>query len=297
MIRNVHLEKCIHVSNDRVSLSECNPHSPEQRWSWDSNGRSIVSLKSSRCLGVNRMHEFSAVKLTPCGDNTWQRWDCTKKSHVTLHGKSLHLNAKHGTNKIFVSQEKDKFSKWKTMSNEPICGNGMAGRERHGRIEVVEIAEIPVLFYKPEVVNSSEQMSAMSRSSGAETATATAPPDRNSTAMVGSIQNLFGEDGTNWKLGMLILSPLAFTIGLLILVLNIHCNKKRKTLCALKSYPQNWHGVNSTEEQAPLSVKVGTAQNSCLASRSPSLKHGEILIEWKDGTVTPLFDNFSYQTD
>ncbi|MGH0183108.1 UNVERIFIED_CONTAM: hypothetical protein FKN15_010885 [Acipenser sinensis] len=26
-------------------------------------------------------------------------------------------------------------------------------------------------------------------------------------------------------------------------------------------------------------------------SRSPSLQRGEILIEWKDGTVTPLFDS------
>lgn len=289
------MEKCVHVAHERVSLTECEPHSLEQRWSWDSDARSIVSLKSKKCLGVNKMNEYAVVTLESCGDHAWQRWVCTKKGYVMLHGQGLYLNAKHGTNKILISREKGKFSKWRTLGNDLICSSA-GDMEWYSQVRVVELAETPVLFYEPKVISTSEQMEALSESSWINPTASTPLPDYNSTAVAGKIVSLIAEDATNWKLGMLILSPLAFTTGLLILVLNIHCNKKRKTLCALKSYPQTWRGVNLTDENALLAAKGDLAQHGGLASRSPSLRHGEILIEWKDGTITPLFES-SYQTN
>ncbi|XP_040436171.1 uncharacterized protein LOC121081312 isoform X2 [Falco naumanni] len=99
--------------------------------------------------------------------------------------------------------------------------------------------------------------------------------------------------GTNWKTAMLVLSPLAFILGLIILTLNVHYNKKKKILSALKSSPANSSRAD-LREQSPL--RRGP-QPYLPPSRSPSLRRGEILIEWKDGTVTPLFDNANYQTD
>ncbi|XP_069072150.1 uncharacterized protein [Pleurodeles waltl] len=296
MMRNVHLEKCVHVAQERVSLAECKPHSVEQRWTWDSDARAIVSLKGKKCLGVSKMNEFAMVKLEPCGGQEWQRWICTKKGHMMLYGQGLYLNAKHGTNKIFISREKDKLSKWRTLSNDLLCSSA-GDMERYSQVKVVELAGTPVLFYEPKVISTSEQTEALSESSWTKPTASTPLSDYNSTAMEGKIENLIADDVTNWKLGMLILSPLAFTTGLLILVLNIHCNKKRKTLGALKSYPQTWHGVNLSDEKSPLAAKEDLVQHGSLASCSPSLKHGEILIEWKDGTVTPLFDNSCHPTN
>ncbi|CAM5143919.1 unnamed protein product [Natator depressus] len=97
---------------------------------------------------------------------------------------------------------------------------------------------------------------------------------------------------TNWKTAMLVLSPFAFILGLIILTLNVRYNKKKK-LSALKSYPESC-STAGLQEQSPLTVTAGSWQRSIPDSRSPSLQHGEILIEWKDGTVTPLFDNANF---
>lgn len=69
--------------------------------------------------------------------------------------------------------------------------------------------------------------------------------------------------------------------------------RKKKILSALKSSPANSSGVDLRE---PTPLRRGP-QPYLPPSRSPSLRHGEILIEWKDGTVTPLFDNINYQVD
>ncbi|KAL9822309.1 uncharacterized protein GJ701_017054 [Geothlypis trichas] len=101
--------------------------------------------------------------------------------------------------------------------------------------------------------------------------------------------------GTNWKTAMLVLSPLAFILGLIILTLNVHYNKKKKILSALKSSPAHSSRADLRE---PAPLRRGPPPQPYLPpSRSPSLRRGEILIEWKDGTVTPLFDNINYQVD
>lgn len=70
-------------------------------------------------------------------------------------------------------------------------------------------------------------------------------------------------------------------------------HRKKKILSALKSSPANNSRVDLRE---PTPLRRGP-QPYLPPSRSPSLRHGEILIEWKDGTVTPLFDNINYQVD
>ncbi|KAG9467389.1 hypothetical protein GDO78_015031 [Eleutherodactylus coqui] len=90
---------------------------------------------------------------------------------------------------------------------------------------------------------------------------------------------------------MLILSPFTFILGVIILVLNVRINKKRKLLSALPNHVKPHHKFGSPYEQSPLTGKVDQSEYLSLDSNTPTLRHGEILIEWKDGTITPLYDH------
>lgn len=67
------------------------------------------------------------------------------------------------------------------------------------------------------------------------------------------------------------------------------CARRKKVVCVLKSYtPRPDMSVPSSpvpSERAPL-----TEHAMRLPHSSPTLQRGEILIEWKDGTVTPLYE-------
>lgn len=65
--------------------------------------------------------------------------------------------------------------------------------------------------------------------------------------------------------------------------------RRKKVVCVLKSYkPRPEMGVPGSpmpSERAPL-----TEHAMRLPHSSPTFQRGEILIEWKDGTVTPLYE-------
>lgn len=70
------------------------------------------------------------------------------------------------------------------------------------------------------------------------------------------------------------------------------CTRRRKVVCVLKSYTPRPDGSVPgsliSSEKAPL-----TEHAMRLPRSSPALQHGEILIEWKDGTVTPLYESWT----
>ncbi|XP_042311282.1 uncharacterized protein LOC121924171 isoform X2 [Sceloporus undulatus] len=313
LIRNARLEKCIHASSheaEKVSLSECKPHSHYHQWSWDATTHAVVNLNTGQCLSVSHAEEFALAHLEACGgDGLHQAWVCSKKGHLTLQGLGLHLTTKPGGHKAFLSQEKDKFSRWKTLANKIVCATDPA-TINPGFGDLVEESLVPsvwVLENKTTALNKLHSFSVE---------TTTALPD----TIWGDLPNItstlpknegtsFEEDqerythhkkhprkaassrhtGANWKTVMLVLSPLAFILGLVILLLNIHYNRKKKMLSALKS--------RQVRQEAYLSLPgtTTTSPKMQMAPASPSLKHGEILIEWKDGTITPLFDSMNYK--
>ncbi|KAI4875491.1 hypothetical protein NFI96_030047, partial [Prochilodus magdalenae] len=116
-----------------------------------------------------------------------------------------------------------------------------------------------------------------------------AVPDANSS-MDASVNEFSMEYGMGWRVTMLVLSSLALLLGTVILVLNIYQNRRRKTVVVLKSYSANetvsQPGSPVSSERAPLT------KHPMRPPRSPSIQRGEILVEWKDGTVTPLFDTY-----
>ncbi|XP_054667174.1 uncharacterized protein LOC129199959 isoform X2 [Grus americana] len=294
LIRNTQVEKCIRVSHhetSRISLTDCKVHSQQQQWSWDPTTRTIVSLQTKQCLSAHKWQEYVLVKLEPCGDWERQAWSCSKKGRLSVQG--FHLSTKEGGHKVFFTREKDKFSKWKTLADETICAATRTAALRPSK-PTQHAVDTRVWSYETKTIDSSK-IAVVDRESSVSLTDPPLANKLNSTVSPAKTKQAYlpANEGTNWKTAMLVLSPLAFILGLIILTLNVHYNKKKKILSALKSSPANSSRADLRE---PSPLRRGP-QPYLPPSRSPSLRHGEILIEWKDGTVTPLFDNANYQMD
>ncbi|XP_062984789.1 uncharacterized protein LOC134400387 isoform X2 [Elgaria multicarinata webbii] len=294
LIQNVRLAKCIHATShevEKISLADCKPESPQYQWAWDAATRAIVNQKTGRCLTVSAPQEFAPAQLEACGDQVGQTWVCSKKGHLTLQGLGLHLSTKPEGHKAFLSLEKNKFSRWKTETEEIVCAVDAAVAP--GPSGPLEESIGTLEWARQSKTVASTEIHTLSVAS-ATTFPANVlenEPNLTSTLPENGDVRLKVDQGTSWKTVMLVLCPLAFILGVIILMLNIHYNRKKKMLSALKRRQVR------QEQQLPL---PGTASHSAKtpiipASPSPSLKHGEILIEWKDGTITPLFDSTNDQ--
>ncbi|RVE68315.1 hypothetical protein OJAV_G00090800 [Oryzias javanicus] len=95
--------------------------------------------------------------------------------------------------------------------------------------------------------------------------------------------------GMGWKITMLVLTSLALVLGAVILILSVYSNRKKKMVCVVKSFSPRGDasapGSPLLSERAPL-----TEHAMHLPHSTPTIQRGDILIEWKDGTVTPLYE-------
>uniref|UniRef100_UPI00398F6D58 uncharacterized protein n=1 Tax=Pristiophorus japonicus TaxID=55135 RepID=UPI00398F6D58 len=285
-IKNVRVDKCIRANNEnnRISLTECNPDSEQQQWRWDSRINSIVSLKTEQCLTVHKANEFGAVKLEPCGSAQSQTWICSKRGHLTLEGFNLHLNVKHNTNKVHVSHEKGKLSKWRTLKDKIICTEANHIWQHEDTSE--DLALQPLVVPSNHIEVSEAQTENVEKSTNIPVTNyvsdSSDPTFENITYSKENDKTVRFKftDGTTWKIATLVLGAIALILGLIILILNITHNNKKKLSAGIVA--------DSADEKTSLTTGLKLQHD---ASRSPSLRHGEILIEWKDGKITPLFDN------
>lgn len=311
MIRNTQLEKCIHAAEDtgRVSLAKCKVSSLHQYWAWDLGTSSIINVHSNKCLTVMKSHNLHTLKIEPCEGRRNQAWMCDQMGYLTLYNQNLHLTAKQGTKKVFMSSGMDKFSKWKTLQDLPVCGESPAPRnfvptfplEHSTKKDPEEVTTEPYEINTINItdgINSSPALPHMSEKTTATQVPADAyTTDNGEEQFVSSWDRLteriyvVEEDGSGWRIAMLILSPFTFILGVIILVLNVRVNKKRKLLSALPNHVKPHHKLGSSYEQSPLTGKADQSEYPSLDCNSPTLRHGEILIEWKDGTITPLYDH------
>uniref|UniRef100_A0A672KAZ2 Si:dkey-245n4.2 n=1 Tax=Sinocyclocheilus grahami TaxID=75366 RepID=A0A672KAZ2_SINGR len=257
--------KCVQVNEGQVSsrltLQECRADSTLQEWHWNPETRSLSNPQTGGCLTAPQIQEHESVWLQTCSsedeDREGQTWSCSKKSLLTLHGKGLHLSIRHDSSKVFLSKDRGKGSKWRTLANQTVCEE--TDSTHHGQ----------------NVLQDSQQ----TLSTGPRILTQIRYCFKK--IVIHKIRILVCDivlcliTGTGWKMTMLLLSSLALLLGLVILTLNIYQN----------SLP----GSPVPSERAPLT------RHPMKTAQSPSIQRGEILVEWKDGTVTPLFE--TYLTD
>ncbi|MCI4392698.1 hypothetical protein PGIGA_G00148850 [Pangasianodon gigas] len=276
-LRNELLGKCVQMQdgegNEKVTLEECKPGSVFQEWQWNPETRSLRNPHTGKCLTALKIQDQGTVGPLACRaeDDETQAWSCSKKGHLTLYGKGFHLSVRYDSSDIFLSTERGKSAKWRTLNERMVCEEPPNEPEK---IEPKIIAKIRL--WQPQVNVDLD-------------APKPTQPSHFTTAFVNPLST---EYGMEWKVTMLFLSSLALIIGMVILFLNIYQNRRKKTVVVLKSYTSSGEasqpGSPVSSERAPLT------KHPMKPPRSPSIRHGEILVEWKDGTVTPLFD--TYQT-
>ncbi|XP_032069050.1 uncharacterized protein LOC116505775 [Thamnophis elegans] len=309
LIQNVRLRKCIHASPHkagRVSLSECQARSPEHQWSWDTMAWAVVNRHTGECLAASNAEESAVARLAPCEEGPLQAWSCSKKGRLTLQGRGLHLSGKPGGHSAFLSRERGRFSRWETDAGSIVCATELAraaglgepkkapsvslagGPENKtvGSLEIHTPSGKATMFSMIHLESQPYVTSGlpMSHQRHLEGDNETYPPHQKHQETPTGPPNL----GPIWRTTLHVLSPLALILGIIILMFYIQSKKKKKKrLLALKSRQMSFEEHQPSPGTASHAPKMKAAP----ASPSPSLKHGEILIAWKDGTTTSLFDH------
>nr|XP_019949170.1 PREDICTED: uncharacterized protein LOC109633608 [Paralichthys olivaceus] len=315
-IQNKLIGKCLQVQEGtwggRVSLGECSPYSPVQEWSWLPESQALSSHFTGECLTAPA-EQYEGVHLQPCisrldsdgadegvaavdigREESSQAWSCSKKGHLSLMGRGLHLSATPQSTLVYLSQNHKQGSRWRSLDNQTLCN----GRERkhiqqqdQTHIYVGKSLE-PGMFPTADENREAEPSEGIMDDKVTEThliINGTHSPLSTKSPADPTMIFFSMDYGMAWKITMLVLSSLALVLGTVILILNVYTNRRKKVVCVLKSYtvrPEvSVPGSPVPSDRAPL-----TEHAMRLPHSSPTLHRGEILIEWKDGTVTPLYE-------
>ncbi|XP_040899263.1 uncharacterized protein LOC121185256 [Toxotes jaculatrix] len=315
-IQNKLIGKCLLVQEGilggRVSLGECNPYSPLQEWHWLPESQALRSHHTGECLTAPG-EEYEGVHLQPCifrtesddngdgvaavdtGRETSSRaWSCSKKGLLTLIGRGLHLSATADSTLVFLSREHKQGSRWRALDNQTLCNGSDNKHNQHQSHHKLGKSWEPGIV--PSATSGTHRQAEPFEGLMDVRVTETYPViDGNLSSLstkspVDPTMIFFSMDyGMGWKITMLVLSSLALVLGTVILILNVYSNRRKKVVCVLKSYTMrpdvSVPGSPVPSERAPL-----TEHAMRLPHSTPTLQRGEILIEWKDGTVTPLYE-------
>lgn len=305
-IRNKLLGKCLQVqegTRGRVSLGECSSYSPLQEWRWLPEGNALSSHHTGECLTAPR-GEYEGVHLQPCifraeeavidkgrGANS-QAWTCSKKGHLTLIWSGRHLSATQESTLVFLSKDHKQGSRWRTLDNQTLCNGRDKNVPNQPQHQLEELQPETSPIDMSDIKRQDETSEDVMDTNGTERYSVKDVPNYSlSTKSPADPTMIFFrmDYGMGWKITMLVLSSLALVLGTVILILNVYSNRRKKVVCVLKSYtPRTEMSVPGSPvpcERAPL-----TEHAMHLPHSSPALHRGEILIEWKDGTVTPLYE-------
>ncbi|XP_065498275.1 organic solute transporter subunit beta [Caloenas nicobarica] len=99
------------------------------------------------------------------------------------------------------------------------------------------------------------------------------------------------EDPSAWNYSILALSFVAMILGLLLLVINIVRNRKRK----IHKYKEAVQGAQQAElkaKQALIPVQEYSPAEP-QKPEPPDQKSGDVMVQWKDGTITSLYTETS----
>uniref|UniRef100_A0A087XEU1 Ricin B lectin domain-containing protein n=1 Tax=Poecilia formosa TaxID=48698 RepID=A0A087XEU1_POEFO len=253
--------KCLQVqegaTGGQASLGECSPDSPVQEWRWLPKVQALSSLHTGECLTAPRQ-EYEGVVLRPC---------------VFKDGAGGEDVEREARGQAWTCTKKGHIT---LLEN---------------RLHLSATKHSTLVFLQRE----HKQQGSKWRALDNQTLCNISPLiqcGRSRALMKTELQAQFWiyvNKGMGWKITMLVLSSLALVLGTIILILNVYSNRRRKVVCALKSHTPTPE-VSIPGSPAPNERAALTEHAMHFPHSSPSSPRGEILIEWKDGTVTPLYE-------
>ncbi|NWQ61651.1 OSTB protein, partial [Neopipo cinnamomea] len=264
LIKNAKFNLCLQASpiNRNLLLENCNPESDFQDWSWQ--GDSLVNHGTQSCLSVSGADR---VQTSLCASTAYTSWDCSNSLLSPLGTSQSYLVANR--KEVALSDVRGLKAQWQDAADRSVCEE-KTGHDRY----------FPAALTSPQV---QEQTAG----------NATLPLGMDQQQLEELLWFFRTEDPSTWNYSVFALSLATFILGLVLLTINIVRNRKRKTLVS--------RNAGQTPQQAELDAKKALisvqehrpAEPQKQEPVTPDQKAGEVVVQWKDGTVTSLYTDSS----
>ncbi|NXJ02077.1 OSTB protein, partial [Psophia crepitans] len=261
LMKNAKVKLCLQASltNGNLLLEDCNPESDFQDWSWQ--GDSLMNHGTQNCLSV--VGPDSVVQTSLCVSTGYTSWDCSDSLLSPLGRSPGYLVANRKG--VALSNVRGLKAQWQDVTNRSVCEK----KVEQGRYFPAALASTRVYDHTAG----------------------------NATLALGiareELEELLWffrrEDPSTWNYSVLALSCVAMILGLFLLAINIVRNRKRKIHMygeAVQTAPD----VELEAKQALMAVQEYSPATQPKQEPVPQdQRSGEVLVQWKDGTVTPLY--------
>ncbi|NXV72280.1 OSTB protein, partial [Atlantisia rogersi] len=268
LMKNAKVRLCLQASPTygNLLLEDCDPLLDSQDWSWQ--GDALMNHGTQSCLSVVGTN---SVQMSPCDGAGYASWDCSD-SLLSPQGSSQgYLLA--NKRRVALSNARGLKAQWEDAAGESVCKEKAAAAD-------------------PYFLAALTSTRVYDHTAG------------NVTLALGIAQEELEEllwffrreDPSAWNYSVLALSLVAMILGLFLLAINVMRNRKRKSL----KYREAGQTVQQAEletKQALMSVQeYSPAQLQTQEPMPQDQGAGEVLVQWKDGTITSLYSGRSEDT-
>ncbi|XP_041074030.1 uncharacterized protein LOC121294926 [Polyodon spathula] len=268
VIKNAHHRLCLQAVSeyDSLVLVECDLNSSFQQWFWR-DSLLLVSMATGKCLSAPKA---DSVQTAACENEAHLQWDCHNMRLISK-ANSYYLTANESKVAI-LSSKRSSNSKWRgSTGGVDICKERLEPHRATRKADGSKTAQPDPASHAGET-----QTEGMT--------------DAQREKLLWFYRT---EDPSPWKYAILALSFVALLFGLFILGLSSMAMKNRKVMAQYKAAskannPLEMERMLEQEKQThdPFSHKLPSK-----TAASDSLKTGNITIQWKDGTVSTLFQD------
>ncbi|NXJ64646.1 OSTB protein, partial [Rostratula benghalensis] len=259
LLKNAKLKLCLQASgmSGSLLLQDCNPESDFQDWSW--RGDSLMNHGTQSCLSVV---EADRVQMSLCSSTGYMSWDCSNSMLLPLGRSQTYLVANRKG--VTLSNTSNLKAQWKDVADRSVC----------------EVKAEPDRYFTAALTSTHQDSTA-----------------GNITLVLGvtevQLEQLLWffrrEDPSTWNYSILAISLVAMILGLVLLSLNVLQNRKRKI--------DRYRGAKQIVQQAELEAKQAlmSMQEYSLADLQKQepvpqeQRSGDVMVQWKDGTITSLY--------
>ncbi|XP_027570491.1 organic solute transporter subunit beta [Pipra filicauda] len=263
LIKNAKFNLCLQASptNRNLLLENCNPESDFQDWFWQ--GDSLVNHGTQSCLSVSGADR---VQTSLCASTGYTSWDCSNSLLSPLGTSQSYLVANRKG--VALGDVRGLKAQWQDAADRSVCEEKTA-KAGHNRY-------FPAALTSPQVHEHTAGNAALLLGMDQE-----------------QLEELLWffrrEDPSTWNYSVLALSLAAFILGLVLLTINIVRNRKRKIFMS--------RNTEQTPLQAELDAKKALIPVQEYSPAQPQKQEpvpqnqrpGEVVVQWKDGTLTSLY--------
>ncbi|NXX45918.1 OSTB protein, partial [Tricholaema leucomelas] len=259
LMRNAKVKLCLQASpvSGNVLLEDCNPESHFQDWSWQ--GDSLMNRGTKSCLS---MVGANSLQTRLCSSMGYTSWACSDSLLSPLGSSQGYLVASRKG--IALSNVRGLKAQWQDVEDRSVC-------EKKAEQDTYFLAALTSTQVY-EHATGTQQVLGMDQEELEEL-----------------LWFFRREDPSSWNYSILALSSMAMILGLTLLTINISRNRKRKLLAyqVAQMAPQ----AELEAKQALMSVQQENSPAE-LKKQEPVLqdqRSGDVVVQWKDGTVTSLY--------